>query len=158
MPNRLVAVTDHVFPNLDPTRQVLSEIGAELKLAQATTPEAILDVAREADGVIVCYAKMPASVIEQLKNCKILARTGIGVDNVDIDAATSRGIVVTNVPEYCEDEVSDHAMAMLLTLVRKIPFANKGVHAGKWETGAVNPIHRLRGRTLGLIGLGKIPK
>ncbi|HEX9076178.1 MAG TPA: C-terminal binding protein [Anaerolineae bacterium] len=158
MANPLVAVTDHVFPNLEPTKQVLSELHAELKLAQATTPEAILDVAREADGVIVCYAKMPASVIEQLKNCKVMARTGIGVDNVDIDAASRKGIVVTNVPEYCEDEVSDHAMAMLLTLIRKIPFANKRAHAGKWETGAVNPIHRLRGRTLGLVGLGKIPK
>jgi D-3-phosphoglycerate dehydrogenase len=158
MANPLVAVTDHVFPNLEPTKQVLSELHAELKLAQATTPEAILEVAREADGVIVCYAKMPASVIDQLKNCKVMARTGIGVDNVDIDAASRRGIVVTNVPEYCEDEVSDHAMAMLLTLVRKIPFANKRAHAGKWETGAVNPIHRLRGRTLGLIGFGKIPK
>lgn len=158
MANPLVAVTDHVFPNLEPTKQVLSELHADLKLAQATTPEAILDVAREADGVIVCYAKMPASVIEQLKKCKVMARTGIGVDNVDIDAASRKGIVVTNVPEYCEDEVSDHAMAMLLTLVRKIPFANKRAHAGKWETGAVNPIHRLRGRTLGLVGLGKIPK
>lgn len=158
MANPLVAVTDHVFPNLEPTKQVLSELHAELKLAKATTPEAILEVAREADGVIVCYAKMPASVIDQLKNCKVMARTGIGVDNVDIDAASRRGIVVTNVPEYCEDEVSDHAMAMLLALVRKIPFANKRAHAGKWETGAVNPIHRLRGRTLGLVGLGKIPK
>ena len=67
MANPLVAVTDHVFPNLEPTKRVLSKLHAELKLAQATTPEAILDVAREADGVIVCYAKMPASVIEQLK-------------------------------------------------------------------------------------------
>src|SRR5512138_2748892 len=145
MANPLVAVTDHVFPNLEPTKQVLSELHAELKLAQATTPEAILDVAREADGVIVCYAKMPASVIDQLKNCKVMARTGIGVDNVDVDAASRAGIVVTNVPEYCEDEVSDHAMAMLLALVRKIPFANK-------------PIHRLRGQTLGLVGFGKIPR
>ncbi len=158
MANLLVAVTDHVFPNLDPTMKVLSELNADLKLASATTPEAILDVARDADGVIVCYAKMPGSVIEQLKKCKILARTGIGVDNVDIDTATRCGIVVTNVPEYCEDEVSDHAMAMLLALARKVPFANKGVHAGKWETGSVKPIYRLRGRTLGLVGFGKIPK
>ena len=158
MANLLVAVTDHVFPNLEPTKQVLAELHADLKLADATTPEAILNVAREADGVIVCYAKMPASVIEQLYKCKILARTGIGYDNVDIDAATRAGIVVTNVPEYCEDEVSDHAMALLLTLIRKIPFANKRAHAGRWETAAVNPIHRVRGRVLGLVGFGKIPK
>jgi D-3-phosphoglycerate dehydrogenase len=158
MANPLVGVTDHVFPNLEPTKQVLAGLGAEVRLAEATTPEAILKVARDADGLLVCYAKVPAQIIEQLKRCKVIARTGIGVDNVDIDAATRAGIVVTNVPEYCEDEVSDHAMAMLLALVRKIPFANKRAHAGKWETAAVNPIHRLRGRTLGLVGFGKIPK
>jgi D-3-phosphoglycerate dehydrogenase len=158
MTNPLVAVTDSVFPNLEPAKQALSELHAEVKLADAPTPEAILAVAREADGLLVTYAKVPAQIIEQLTRCKIIARFGIGVDNVDIDAATRAGIIVTNVPEYCEDEVSDHAMAMLLTLIRKIPFANKRAHAGKWEMTAVIPIHRLRGRVLGLVGFGKIPK
>lgn len=158
MANPIVAVTDHVFPNLEPTKQVLGELHGQVKLAQAPTPEAILSVARDAEGLIVCYAKVPAAIIDSLTKCKVIARTGIGVDNVDIDAATRRNIIVTNVPEYCEDEVSDHAMAMLLSLIRKIPFANKRAHAGKWESSAVNPIHRLRGRTLGLIGFGKIPK
>jgi D-3-phosphoglycerate dehydrogenase len=158
MTNPLVAVTDSVFPNLEPAKQALSELHAEVKLADAPTPEAILAVAREADGLLVTYAKVPAQIIEQLARCKIIARFGIGVDNVDIDAATRAGIIVTNVPEYCEDEVSDHAMAMLLTLIRKIPFANKRAHAGKWEMPAVVPIHRLRGRVLGLVGFGKIPK
>jgi D-3-phosphoglycerate dehydrogenase / 2-oxoglutarate reductase len=158
MTNPLVAVTDSVFPNLEPAKQALSELHAQVKLADAPTPEAILAVAREADGLLVTYAKVPAQIIEQLARCKIIARFGIGVDNVDIDAATRAGIIVTNVPEYCEDEVSDHAMAMLLTLIRKIPFANKRAHAGKWEMTAVIPIHRLRGRVLGLVGFGKIPK
>jgi Phosphoglycerate dehydrogenase and related dehydrogenases len=158
MTNPLVAVTDSVFPNLEPAKQALSELHAEVKLADAPTPEAILAVAREADGLLVTYAKVPAQIIEQLARCKIIARFGIGVDNVDIDAATRAGIIVTNVPEYCEDEVSDHAMALLLTLIRKIPFANKRAHAGKWEMTAVIPIHRLRGRVLGLVGFGKIPK
>ena len=158
MANPLVAVTDHVFPNLEPATRVLSELRAEVKLADAPTPEAILKVARDADGLLVTYAKVPAQVIEQLTRCKIIARFGIGVDNVDIDAATRAGILVTNVPEYCEDEVSDHAIALLLSLARKIPFANQRAHAGKWEMPAVVPIHRLRGRTLGLVGFGKIPK
>lgn len=158
MTNPLVAVTDSVFPNLEPAKQALSELHAQVKLADAPTPEAILAVAREADGLLVTYAKVPAQIIEQLARCKIIARFGIGVDNVDIDAATRAGIIVTNVPEYCEDEVSDHAMALLLTLIRKIPFANKRAHAGKWEMTAVIPIHRLRGRVLGLVGFGKIPK
>ncbi len=158
MANPLVAVTDSVFPNLEPAKQALSELHAQVKLADAPTPEAILAVARDADGLLVTYAKVPAQIIEQLARCKIIARFGIGVDNVDIDAATRAGILVTNVPEYCEDEVSDHAMALLLTLIRKIPFANKRAHAGKWEMTAVIPIHRLRGRVLGLVGFGKIPK
>ena len=158
MANLLVGVTDHVFPNLEPATRVLSELRAEVKLADAPTPEAILKVARDADGLLVTYAKVPAQVIEQLTRCKIIARFGIGVDNVDIDAATRAGILVTNVPDYCVDEVSDHAFALLLALVRKIPFANQRAQAGKWEMPAVVPIHRLRGRVLGLVGFGKIPQ
>ncbi len=158
MTKRLVAVTDSPFPNLDPATQVLSEVNAELKLAKGTTPEDILAIAREADGLLVTYAKVSAPLIEQLTRCKIIARFGIGVDSVDIDAATRAGIIVTNVPEYCEDEVSDHAMALLLSLIRKIPFANKKTHAAVWSMPAVVPIHRLRGSVLGLAGLGKIPR
>ena len=158
MTKLLVAVTDSPFPNLDPATQVLSELNAELKLAKGTTPEDILAIAREADGLLVTYAKVTAQMIEQLKRCKVIARFGIGVDSVDIDAATRAGIIVTNVPEYCEDEVSDHAMALLLSLIRKIPFANKKTHAGVWSMPAVVPIHRLRGSVLGLAGFGKIPR
>jgi D-3-phosphoglycerate dehydrogenase len=80
------------------------------------------------------------------------------VDNVDIEAATRAGIVVTKVPDYCIDEVSDHAMALLLSLVRKIPFSSARAHAGRWEMPAVTPIHRLRGTVLGLVGFGRIPQ
>src|ERR1700720_8464 len=111
MPQLLVAVADSVFPNLDPAREVLSKIAAEM--------------------------------IRQMTRCRIISRFGIGVDNVDIDAATEARIVVTKVPDYCIDEVSDHAMALLLALVRKIPFASARVHAGQWEMQAVMPIHRL---------------
>ena len=158
MTKTLVAVTDSPFPNLDPATQVLSELNAELRLAKGTTPEDILAIARDADGLLVTYAKVPSQVIEQLTRCKVIARFGIGVDSVDIDAATRAGIMVTNVPEYCEDEVSDHAMALLLALVRKIPFANRKTHGGTWSMPAVVPIHRMRGSVLGLIGFGKIPR
>jgi len=154
----VVAVTDHVFPNLDPTERVLGGINAEMRLASAKTPEAILEVARDADGVIVCYADMTAEIIDQLANCKVLARTGIGYDNVDIAAASAKGMFVTNVPEYCEDEVSDHAMALLLGCVRKIAFLSESVDAGTWDAASAKPIGRLRGRTLGLAGFGKIPR
>jgi D-3-phosphoglycerate dehydrogenase / 2-oxoglutarate reductase len=158
MPRLLVGVSDSVFPNLDPAREVLEKIGGELRLAQDFTPEAILRVAADADALLVTYAKITAEMIRQMKRCRIISRFGIGVDNVDIAAATSAGIVVTKVPDYCIDEVSDHAMAMLLALVRKIPYANSLVHAGRWEMPAVVPIHRLRGSVLGLVGFGRIPQ
>jgi D-3-phosphoglycerate dehydrogenase len=158
MPSLLVAVADSVFPNLDLARAVVSRAGAELRLAHQSTPEAIVATAKEADALLVTYAKITADMIGQMKRCRIVSRFGIGVDNVDIEAATRQGIVVTKVPDYCIDEVSDHAMALLLSLVRKIPFSNARAHAGRWEMPAVAPIHRLRGTVLGLVGFGRIPQ
>src|SRR5271170_1558112 len=155
---KLVAVTDSVFPNLDPAREILAKIGAEIRLAKEPNPEAILEVARDADAVLTTYAKVTADMIGQLKRCRIIGRFGIGVDNVDIPAATKAGIVVTRVPDYCLDEVSDHTMALLLALVRKIPSSNARTQAGHWEMRAVVPIHRLRGTVLGLVAFGQIPK
>ena len=154
----LVAVADTVFPSLDPARAVLARIGADLELASQPTPDAILGVARHADALLVTYAKVTAEMIQQMPRCRIISRFGIGVDNVDIAAATAAGIVVTKVPDYCIDEVSDHALALLLALARKIPLANAQVHAGQWTMPAVVPIHRLRGRMLGLVGFGRIPQ
>jgi len=158
MPPLRVAVADSPFPTLDPAREVLSKIGADLRLASEPTPEAILRVATDADALLVTYAKITAEMIQTLTRCRIISRFGIGVDNVDLAAATSAGIVVTRVPDYCIDEVSDHTLALLLALARKIPFANAQVHAGGWEMSAVVPIHRLRGRVLGLAGFGRIPQ
>lgn len=158
MGQKVIAVTDSPFPNLDAARAAVSRIGGELVQAKAGTPEAILEVARNADAILTTYAKVTTEVVQALTKCKIIARFGIGVDNVDIEMATKKGIVVTKVPDYCIDEVSDHAMALLLAVVRKIPYSNKLVQAGRWEMPAVVPISRLRGRTLGLVGFGRIPQ
>jgi D-3-phosphoglycerate dehydrogenase / 2-oxoglutarate reductase len=153
-----VAVADSVFPTLDPARAVLARIGADLQLASENTPEAIMKIAADADAILVTYAKITAEMIQQLTRCRIISRFGIGVDNVDIAAATAKGIVVTKVPDYCIDEVSDHTMALLLAAVRKIPLSNSQVHAGTWKMPAVVPIKRLRGSVLGLVGFGRIPQ
>ena len=158
MASPIVAVSDSVFPNLDLSKDALAAVGAELRLAAEATPEAIMEVAADADGLLVTYAKITGDMIAEMKNCKIIARFGIGVDSVDVDAATSAGIVVTYVPDYCIDEVSDHAMALLLTLARKTALASNLVHAGRWEMAAVVPLRRLRGRVLGLVGFGNIPQ
>lgn len=156
--DKIVAVTDSVFPNLDPAREVLAKIGAEIRMAKGPQPDAVLEVARDADAVLTTYAKVTAEMIPQLTRCRVIGRFGIGVDNVDIPAATSAGIVVTRVPDYCLDEVSDHTMALLLALVRKIPSSNTRTQGGKWEMRAVVPIHRLRGTVLGLVAFGQIPQ
>ena len=117
-----------------------------------------MQVARDADAVLVTYAKITGDMIRQLTKCRIISRMGIGVDNIDIAEATKARIVVTKVPDYCIDEVSDHAMALLLAVVRKIPFINAQVHGGTWQMPAVVPIHRLRGSVLGLVGFGRIPQ
>ena len=127
-------------------------------LAKAPTPEGILEVARDADAVLTTYAKVTTEVVGQLTKCRIISRFGIGVDNVDIATATRKGIVVTKVPDYCIDEVSDHAMALLLAMVRKIPFANAACRPDEWKMPSVVPIHRLRGTSLGLVGFGRIPQ
>ena len=154
----VVAVTDTVFPSLDPARDALSVSGAELRMAPDQTVDGILSVAADADALLVTYAKITSEVIAGLNSCKVIGRFGIGVDNIDLTAAAAAGITVTYAPVYCLDEVSDHAMALLLSLARKIPYATRLVSAGRWEMPAVVPIARLRGRTLGLVGLGNIPQ
>jgi D-3-phosphoglycerate dehydrogenase len=158
MPSFHVTVSDSVFPNLDPARQVLSSIGAELCMADSPTPEGIVAAAASSDALLVTYAKITADMIQAMPKCRVISRVGIGVDNVDIPAATIAGIIVTKVPDYCIDEVSDHAMALLLAIVRKIPSSSARTHGGRWEMKAVVPIHRLRDSVLGLAGFGRIPQ
>jgi D-3-phosphoglycerate dehydrogenase len=128
----------------------------ELRPQQCRSEDEIIALAQQADAVLNCYAKMTARVIEALKRCRIIARYGIGVDNVDLAAASKAGILVTNVPDYCIDEVSDHALALLLALARRIAAADGAVKAGAWDVVAHAGIRRLRGQTLGLLGFGKV--
>lgn len=158
MSKPVVVVTDYVFPNLEPTERIMAELGAELRVAKSRETADVLAVSRDADGIISCYSDMNAEVIAQLEKCKVIARTGTGYNNIDVDAATKAGMYVTNVRAYCDDEVSDHAMALLLSLARKIPFLNNEVHAGRWDEGSAKPLHRIRGKVLGLAGFGNIPR
>lgn len=158
MPRPIVAVADSPFPSLDPVRAALKRVDAELREAKSGSAEDILAVARDADAIIVCYAQITSAIIGALSRCRVIARTGLGVDNIDLPSAKSKNITVTYVPDYCLQEVSDHTMAMLLAMARKIPLSNKLVQAGRWEMPAVVPISRLEGQTLGLIGFGNIPR
>jgi D-3-phosphoglycerate dehydrogenase len=158
MSRPLIAVTDSPFPSLDPAKAALARLDPELRMAKSASAEDILTVARDADAILVTYAKLPGELLRQLTRCKAIGRFGLGVDNIDLPAAAELGITVTYVPDYCMHEVSDHAMALLLALARKIPLSNALVQAGRWEMPAVVPIHRLAGRVLGLVGFGNIPR
>lgn len=158
MSRTVIAITDSPFPSLEPVEKALAGLDPELRLAKSPSADDILAVAKDADAVVVCYAKLPGELLRQLEKCKVIGRTGLGVDNIDLPAASELGITVTYVPDYCLHEVSDHAMAMLLSLARKIPFSNKVVQSGRWEMPAVVPIRRLTGQVLGLLGFGNIPR
>ena len=158
MPRPLIAVTDSPFPSLDPAKAALARIDPELRLANSASADDILAVARDADAILVTYAKLPGDLLRQLRRCKAIGRFGLGVDNIDIAAAAELGITVTYVPDYCIQEVSDHAMALLLALARKVPQSNALVQTGRWDMPAVVPIHRLAGRVLGLVSFGNIPR
>jgi D-3-phosphoglycerate dehydrogenase / 2-oxoglutarate reductase len=147
----LIAVTDSVFPSLEPAMAALRRLDPEIRIAKSASETDILDVARDADGVLVTYAKLPGELLRQLQRCKVIGRFGLGVDNIDIKAAAAQNIVVTYVPDYCLREVSDHAMALVLALARKVPFSNSLVQQGRWEMPAVVPIRRLEGQILGLV-------
>jgi D-3-phosphoglycerate dehydrogenase len=158
MSRPVIAVTDSVFPSLDPAKAALARVDPDIRMAKSAGADDILAVAREADAILVTYAKLPGELLRQLTRCKVIGRFGLGVDNIDIKTAAELGITVTYVPDYCMAEVSDHAMALLLALARKVPFSNALVQGGRWEMPAVAPLRRLAGQVLGLIGFGHIPR
>lgn len=152
-----VYISDYDYENIDIEKSILEPIGAQVIGLQDNTGKTLPELARDADAVIEQYAKIPRSTIEQLKDCKVIARYGIGVDIVDVEAAYEHGMIVTNVPDYCLDEVADHAAACSMMLVRNIPFYNAKVHAGsyQWQDWRV-PIRRCRNARYGLLGFGRI--
>jgi D-3-phosphoglycerate dehydrogenase / 2-oxoglutarate reductase len=158
MAGPVIAVTDSVFPSLDPAKAALAKLNPTFLMSKSANADDSLAVAKDADAIFVTYAKLTRDILSQLTKCKAIGRFGLGVDNIDLPAAKEKGIAVNYVPDYCIREVSDHAMALLLALIRKIPLSNKLVQSGRWEMPAVVPIRRIEGTVLGLVGFGNIPR
>jgi D-3-phosphoglycerate dehydrogenase len=158
MPRTIIAITDSPFHSLDPAKAALAPLDPEYRMAKSSSVDDILAVARDADAILVTYAKLPGELLRQLTRCRAIGRFGLGVDNIDLPAAKALGIAVNYVPDYCLREVSDHAMALLLALTRKVTFANKLVQSGRWEVPPIVPLRRLEGQVLGLVGFGNIPR
>lgn len=153
-----VVVSDWEFEDLRYEKSILENEQLEFVTAQCKTEDDVIAHCRDADAIINQYAPISRNVIEALDHCQVIVRYGVGVNTIDLDAATEQGICVANVPDYCIDEVSDHAFALLLSWARKITFADKTTKDTKWDFKCFRPIYRLRGRTLGLVGFGKIPQ
>ncbi len=152
-----VAVVDALLPLTDIERGILEAVGCEVTQTACANAEEIVKVAADADAVMTVGAKLTAEVIAQLKNCKIIGRYGVGIDNVDLDAATAAGIVVTYVPVYCQEEVATLAVTLLLAAERRLIQADRVVKTNwKGSLKAVNGARSLKGKTLGLVGFGAI--
>ena len=156
--NWKVLITDYAWASIEPERQVLAEIGAELIAAETGEEAELLTLAPTMDGILTCWKPVREPVIAAAKKCQIIGRCGIGLDNIDVEAATEHGIVVTNVPAYCMDEVSAHAMGLLLACARKIPRFDRNVRKGTWDQNIGPAMRRIRGKTLGVIGFGRIAR
>jgi len=151
-------MTDSIFPDLNIERSELEKIGAELILASNSLPEKLAEEGRDSDAIINVYAQVPAEVINKLSKCKVIVRTGIGVNTIDVEAATKRSIMVANVPDYCLEEVADHTFSLFLACQRKICFLNNRIKNGNWNVNEAKPINRLKDRVFGLLGFGNIAK
>jgi D-3-phosphoglycerate dehydrogenase len=151
-----IVITDHRFPNVDQERRAVEESGADLVVGQVTAEDEVAELCRDADGVLAVRAPITKRVIAEMTRCRIIVRYGIGVDTVDIPAATERGIMVANVPDYCVDEVSDHALTLLLMLSRQVMPAISLSKEERWSMASMPALYRMRGKTCGLFGAGRI--
>ena len=154
--NFKVVITECDHGSIEEEKTEFGRIGAELIFAQVKGEEELIRVCKDADGLLIQYALLTREVLQQLPKCKVIARYGVGVDSIDLRAATDLGIIVANVPDYCVDEVADQAVSMILALIRKTVFFDQKVKSNEWDFRQGRPIHRIKGKTLGLIGSGRI--
>jgi len=153
-----IVITDCDHPSVGIERKILKDINLELVLDHCHTENEVIKIAHDADGIINQYAPITRRVIESLKKCKVIARYGVGVDNIDVEAATEHKIIVANVPDYCVDEVSTHAMALILACARGITLLDRKIREKEWDFTLAKPLFRTKDKTLGLFGLGQIAR
>jgi D-3-phosphoglycerate dehydrogenase len=151
-----ILVTDFAWKDLEIERQILSPLDAILVAAKTGEEEELAGLAVDVEGIFTNWKRVSKKVIESAPRCKAIIRYGVGLDNIDVPFATESGIVVANVPDYCLEEVSDHALALLLALARKITIFDRATKNGIYDLRLGTPFYRLRGKTLGLVGMGKI--
>ena len=151
-----VLLTDYAWPDVAIEREVLAAVNAELVVAPQQDVETLTKLATNADAIMTCWASTTAAVIGAAERCQIVARMGIGLDNIDVDYCTGQRIPVTNVPDYCVVEVAEHALALLFALARNVAFYDRETRSGRYDLRAGPLPRRVAGQTLGIVGLGNI--
>jgi D-3-phosphoglycerate dehydrogenase / 2-oxoglutarate reductase len=151
-----VVVTDDRFDGYDEENSVFAHIGCRVEVHDLGNEEETLEVLREADAVLLNLHPLPSSIVSRLTRCRVISRYGVGFDNVDVAAATARGIWVANVPDYARNEVAEHALALLLCCERMVAWRDRRIRSGNWGLGRGQPSYRIQGKTLGLVGFGAI--
>ena len=149
-----VVIADDRYASYHEEEEVLREVDAEVRVFRAGSVEDARRAFASAHGILVNLFPITADLIESLEGCRVISRYGVGYDNVDVEAATRKQIWVTFVPDYCFEEVADHALALLLCCIRKVGYKDRMVRQGKWNTHRDQPCYRVEGRTLGIIGYG----
>jgi D-3-phosphoglycerate dehydrogenase len=152
----LCVITDYMGDDTTLEESLLSEAGFEAFVASSHEPENWAEQAVGADAILTRHAPVREDLIRRLEKCKVISRYGTGHDNIDVPAAHERGIVVTNVPDYCTPEAADHTMALLLASARHLGVLSDSVRQGDWTPDPLPPILRIGGRTLGMVGYGRI--
>ena len=153
-----IVITDCDHPSVDIEKEILSKINSEPVLEFCRTEDDVIEKAFDADAIINQYAPFTRKVIKSLRKCKVISRYGVGVDNIDIKAATEHNIIVANVPDYCVDEVSTHTFSLILSCARAIAMLDRKVRGGNWDFTLAKPLYRTQGQTIGLFGLGRIAR
>ncbi|WCB93305.1 Hydroxypyruvate reductase [Baekduia alba] len=151
-----VLITDITWADTAIEDEVLARVGAETVLAETGEEDELVELVRDADAILTCFAQVTPRVIAAGERLRVVGRYGVGTDNIAVDAATRRGVPVTNVPVYCTDEVAEHVLGMLLALVRGFALYDRAVRAGDWALGVGLPTRRVAGSTLGVVGFGAI--
>ncbi len=151
-----VLVTDHPWPSTAPEEQLLAAAGARMVFASSGEEDELVSLAADADAILTCFARVTEAVVRAAPRLQVIGRYGIGTDNIAVAEATERGILVTNTPSYCVDEVAEHTLALMLGLARGVVAYDRAVRAGDWTMAPGQPVHRVAGRTVGIIGFGEI--
>lgn len=156
MPAYHVLVTDYAWPTLEIERAILAPLDAELVVSATGAPDDLLRLAPQADAILTCWKQIPPAVLDAAPRCRMVSRYGIGLDNIPVEHATRLGIVVTNVPDFCLDEVAEHTLALILACARRVVAFAQATHSGVWDLQGVTPMRRLGGQTVGLVGYGSL--